>query len=109
MGSNIDDQVIAGTNIDKNPELPAPTKIIKHGPGDIESGVIEVPLSNDVAVPPPSPPPKRRVKKEITIREADNGYILSVWAGLFKEEWVFNNLSKAIRAIVAFLNTTTEE
>lgn len=101
------DEIMAGTNIDKNPELPAPTKIIKQGPGDIDSGQIEVPLSEDRPVPPPSIP-KVKIKKEITIREADNGYILSVWAGAFKEEWVFNRLSKAIRAIVAFLNTTEE-
>jgi hypothetical protein len=98
------DEIMAGTNIEKNPELPAPKIVKTEG---IASGQIEVPLSDDRPVPPPTPP-KVKIKKEITIREADNGYILSVWAGAFKEEWVFNRLSKAIRAIVAFLTTTEE-
>lgn len=98
-------EIMAGTNIEKNPELPAPKIVKTEG---IESGQIEVPLSDGSPVPPPSKP-KVKIKKEITIREADNGYILVVWAGPFKEEWVFNSLSKAIRAIVAFLNTEMEE
>lgn len=107
MGSNIDDQVIAGTNVNKNPELPAP-KIVKTV--GMESGVIETPLSDAGAVPPPSPLPKPKIKKEVTIREADNGYILKVYAGPFlSEEWVFGSLKKSIKAIVAFLSTQTED
>ena len=37
MPSNIDDQVIAGTNINKNPALPAPKIVKTRG---MESGVI---------------------------------------------------------------------
>lgn len=48
-------------------------------------------------------------KKSATIREADNGFIISVYAGSFSEEWVFNSLSKAIKAIIAFLSTKTED
>lgn len=80
-------------------ELAAPKKIV---------GGMDLPVEVDVAISAPVEIPKPRIKREITIREADNGYILSVWAGTFKEEWVFNRLSKAIRAIVAFLNTTEE-
>ena len=103
MPSNIDDQVIAATNINKNPALPAPKIVKTRG---MESGVIETPLSDNSPVPPPSP--KIKVKKEVTIREADNGYILKVWAGSFHEEWVFGRLSKAMKAIVAFLNINEE-
>lgn len=49
------------------------------------------------------------VKKSATIREADNGFIVSVYAGSFNEEWVFNSMPKAIKAIVAFLNVKTED
>lgn len=105
MPSNIDD-VIAGTDIKKNPELPAPKIVKTQG---MESGVIETPLSDDSPVPPPSVAKKPKVKKEITIREADNGYILSVWAGTFREEWVFGSLRKSIKAIVAFLTANTED
>ena len=104
-GSNIDDQVIAGTNVNKNPQLPAPKIVKTQG---MESGVIETPLSNDFAVPPPTIQPKPRIKKEVTIREVDNGYILKVWSGPFMEEWVFGTLSKAIKATVAFLRTKEE-
>jgi hypothetical protein len=104
MGSNIDDQVIAGTNVNKNPQLPAPKIVKTQG---MESGVIETPLSDNSPVPPPSTP-KPKIKKEVTIREVDNGYILTVWAGPFKEEWVFGSLKKSIKAIVAFLNTQEE-
>ncbi len=106
MGSNIDDQVIAGTNVNKNPQLPAPKIVKTQG---MESGVIETPLSDNSPVPPPVMKPK--VKREVTIREADNGYILSVWAGTFREEWVFGSLKKSMKAVIAFLSTTekTEE
>ena len=106
MGSNIDDQVIAGTNVNKNPPLPAPKIVKTQG---IESGVIETPLSDNSAVPPPSKTKLPKMKKEVTLREVDNGYILTVWAGAFKEEWVFGTLSKSLKAIAAFLSTTTED
>ena|SRR3990170_6952005 len=104
MPSNIDDQIIAGTNVNKNPSLPAP-KIVKTV--GMESGVIETPLSDDSPVPAPVPKPK--IKKEVTIREADNGYILDVYAGPFHEVWVFGSLRKSIKAIIAFLNTKSED
>ena len=107
MGSNIDDQTIAGTNVNKNPELPPPRVVVSGA--QVESGVIETPLSDNSPLPPITTKPKVRVKKSVTIREADNGFILTVFAGDFSEEWVFGRLSKAIRAIVAFLNTVTEE
>lgn len=108
MGSNIDDQVIAGTNINKNPEL-LPPKVVKTV-AERESGVIESPLSDDFPLPPAGPPkPKIKVKKEIHLREIDNGYILNVSGGTFHEEWGFSKLSKVIRAMVAFLNTSMEE
>lgn len=106
-GSNIDDQVIAGTNINKNPELPAP-KIVKTI--GMESGVIETPLSDDSAVPPPTPPtPKIKIKKEVNVREVDNGYVVKVWAGTFHEEWVFGSFSKAMKAVIAFLRVMEDE
>ena len=103
MGSNIDDQIIAGTNINTNPGLPAPKIVKTEG---MESGLIEVPLSNDRPVPPPTKPPK--IKKEVHLREIDNGYVIQVYSGPFNEEWCFGTLNKAIRTIVAFLNTTEE-
>ena len=105
MTSNIED-TIAGTSIKKNPELPAPKIVKTQG---IESGVIETPIRDDMPVPPATPVKVPRVKKEVTIREVDNGYILQVWAGPFKEEWVFGKLGKAIKAIIAFLNVKTED
>jgi hypothetical protein len=52
---------------------------------------------------------KKPPKKEVHIREVDNGYVLTVYAGAFREEWAFLKLSKAIKAIIAFLNTEMED
>ncbi len=97
-------EVIAGTDIEKNPELPAPKKIVGHSSKDIESGQIEAPLSNDRALPSPSPKkivlPK--VKKDIFIRETDNGYLMTVHADAFSEEWCFTKLKQVVKTVAAF-------
>lgn len=69
---------------------------------------IEMPTASDLK-PVTSISEMKPPKKSATIREADNGFIVSVYAGSFNEEWVFNTLSKAIKAIVAFLNTKMED
>lgn len=104
-------EIIAGTDIEKNPELPAPKKIIGHSEGDIESGQVESPLSNGSPLPPPSPPKikKKLPKRECTIRETDNGYVMRVYAGTFVEEWVFTRLSKVAKTLVLFFKAEVKE
>lgn len=98
------EEVIAGTDIEKNPELPAPKKIVGYSSGDRESGQIEAPIKTDSPIPilakAPSPPPK--IKKFLSIRQTDNGYVMNVNAGDFNEEWVFLKLSKVLKTIAAF-------
>lgn len=69
---------------------------------------IELPTAEDLkpttAIVNMKPP-----KRTATIREADNGFIVTVYAGSFNEEWVFNSLSKSIKAIIAFLNMKVED
>ena len=105
------DEIIAGTNTNKNPELPAPKKIIGHSNSDVESGQIEVPLTGGVVVPltKPIPLPKPRVKREIFIREIDNGFIMTAIAGDFREEWAMINLKKLVKTIMTFLSAQMEE
>lgn len=105
------DEVIAGTDIEKNPELPAPKKIVAHSPSDIESGQVEVPLTGGVAVPSTKPvtPPKPKIKRAMSIRETDNGYLVYVDAGDFHEEWVFTKLSKVVKTLTAYFRAIMEE
>jgi hypothetical protein len=68
---------------------------------------IELPMATEFQ--PTSIMTSRPIKKSASIREADNGFIVHVDAGVFSEEWVFLTLPKAIKAIIAFLNTTEDE
>jgi hypothetical protein len=70
---------------------------------------IELPTATELKPSQPFGAGDKPPKKSATIREADNGFIVSVYAGAFSEEWVFNTMSKAIKAIVAFLNVKTED
>jgi hypothetical protein len=70
---------------------------------------IELPTATELRTSQPFVADTKPAKKSATIREADNGFIVSVYAGSFSEEWVFNTMSKAIKAIIAFLNVKTED
>lgn len=112
MASNIDDQKIAGTNVKKNPELPAPTKVVARGPKDTDSGVIEAPIFNtETPLPPPvlGSPISRDRPLHIEVVKAVNGYVLDLSYGIEYKKWIFSDFDSMLNSMNRLIEKIYEE